>query len=355
DALGRRLHKHSSARYQDDPRSGSGWNRMQRAKRQRELGCGYTLYGWDGDTLAWESSPPQDEGETGRTVHYLYEPGSFVPVVQAQRNNPIRLLRQPDWSGREYEFDQDPLWHTEVKAQPFEAIAWYQCDHLGTPIELTDHTGEVAWTAQYKAWGEVREARSEWARQVGMSNPIRFQGQYHDHETGLHYNRYRYYDPRVGRFVGQDPISYSGGFNLYAYTRNPTTWVDPLGLAGNPANATHVTYRSVDEKTGKPYIGYASMPGDQTGQDVVKYRYNGNYERFGGAAPDVTYRGYGQEGKATARGLEQHYFLEQGGLEGTANRQNPVGVGNPRRDEYADAANRHLESQTTNGSVICEI
>ncbi|WP_286184566.1 RHS repeat-associated core domain-containing protein [Pantoea sp. Cy-639] len=200
------MHKHSTTHHQDDPRAGSGWNQIQRAKRQRELGCGYTLYGWDGDNLAWESSPPQGEGETGRTVHYLYEPGSFVPVAQAQRSNPIRLLRQPDWSDREYDFDQDPLWHTEVKAQPFDAILWYQCDHLGTPRELTDHNGEVAWAAQYKAWGEVKETRSDWAKQVGLTNPIRFQGQYHDHETGLHYNRYRYYDPTLGRFISQDPI-----------------------------------------------------------------------------------------------------------------------------------------------------
>ena len=48
-----------------------------------------------------------------------------------------------------------------------------------------------------------------------------FQGQYLDHETGLHYNRYRYYDPRVGRFVSKDPISYAGGLNLYAYAPNP--------------------------------------------------------------------------------------------------------------------------------------
>ncbi|MGH2433523.1 MAG: RHS repeat-associated core domain-containing protein, partial [Pseudomonas sp.] len=214
----------------DDPRAGSGWNQMQRAKRQRELGCGYTLYGWDGDNLAWESSPPQDEGETGRTVHYLYEPDSFVPVAQALRKAPIRLLRQPDWRGREYDIDQDPLWQHEVKPQPIDSIAWYQCDHLGTPMELTDHHGEVAWAGQYKAWGDVREVRSEWAKQVGMSNPIRFQGQYHDHETGLHYNRYRYYDPRVGRFVSQDPISYGGGLNLFAYAPNPVEWIDPLGL-----------------------------------------------------------------------------------------------------------------------------
>ncbi|MCG8295374.1 RHS repeat-associated core domain-containing protein, partial [Pseudomonas entomophila] len=238
DALGRRLHKHSTAHHQDDPRAGSGWNQMQRAKRQRELGCGYTLYGWDGDNLAWESSPPQDEGETGRTVHYLYEPGSFVPVAQALRKSPIRLLRQPDWSDREYDFDQDPLWQHEVKPQSLDAILWYQCDHLGTPMELTDHHGEVAWTAQYKAWGEVKEARSEWAKQNGLSNPIRFQGQYHDHETGLHYNRYRYYDPRAGRFINQDPISYTGGLNLFAYAPNPVEWVDPLGLwKGQPRQA----------------------------------------------------------------------------------------------------------------------
>ncbi|MBV6286733.1 RHS repeat-associated core domain-containing protein, partial [Pseudomonas aegrilactucae] len=70
-----------------------------------------------------------------------------------------------------------------------------------------------------------------WAKQIGLSNPIRFQGQYHDRETGLHYNRYRYYDPGVGRFVGQDPIRYLGGVNLYRYAANSIGWTDPLGLA----------------------------------------------------------------------------------------------------------------------------
>jgi RHS repeat-associated protein len=231
DALGRRLHKHSVAHFWDRPEAGTGWNQLQRAKRQRELGCGFTLFGWDGDTLAWESSPPLDEGDTGRTVHYLYEPDSFVPVAQALRKSPIRLYKQPDWSQREYDFDQDPLWHTEVKPQAFEAIAWYHCDHLGTPMELTDEQGNIAWAGQYKAWGEVREERSVWAKQHGLGNPIRFQGQYHDHETGLHYNRYRYYDAANGRFIGKDPISFVGGLNVYAYAFNPTQWTDPLGLS----------------------------------------------------------------------------------------------------------------------------
>ncbi|MGY2292370.1 RHS repeat-associated core domain-containing protein, partial [Pseudomonas sp. SDO528_S397] len=63
--------------------------------------------------------------------------------------------------------------------------------------------------------------------------PIRFQGQYHDHETGLHYNRYRYYDPGVGRFISKDPLSYEGGINIYQYAPNPLGWIDPLGLAAH--------------------------------------------------------------------------------------------------------------------------
>ncbi|WP_322037792.1 RHS repeat-associated core domain-containing protein, partial [Burkholderia cepacia] len=65
---------------------------------------------------------------------------------------------------------------------------------------------------------------------VEMRNPIRFQGQYHDHETGLHYNRYRYYDPNSGRFISKDPIGLVGGINVFQYAPNPVGWIDPLGL-----------------------------------------------------------------------------------------------------------------------------
>jgi RHS repeat-associated protein len=67
---------------------------------------------------------------------------------------------------------------------------------------------------------------------------LRFQGQYFDEETGLHYNRFRYYDPDIGRFVGQDPIGLLGGDNGYQYASNPTTWIDPFGLACDPCPCT---------------------------------------------------------------------------------------------------------------------
>ncbi|WP_244160367.1 RHS repeat-associated core domain-containing protein [Pseudomonas graminis] len=229
DPLGRRLYKFSKAHYRPRPEAGTGWNENEHARKERELGCGFTLYGWDGDNLAWESSPPPYAGALGRTVHYIHEPGTFVPVAQAIRHETIRLVSQPTYQGR-YNFKEDPLWNYKPVALPIDTLAWYQCDHLGTPQEITDQNGNTAWSAQYKAWGEAKEQRSEFAQQVGLTNPIRFQGQYHDHETGLHYNRHRYYDPKVGRFISKDPIGYSGGLNLYAYAANPVEWIDPLGL-----------------------------------------------------------------------------------------------------------------------------
>jgi RHS repeat-associated protein len=136
-----------------------------------------------------------------------------------------------------YDIALDPLWNgeSEHESEQFgkEEIAFYQCDHLGTPQELTDHEGKVAWSAQYKAWGQAKEAISDAAFRAGLRNPIRFQGQYLDDETGLHYNRHRYYDPSSGHFVSRDPIGLAGGVNGRAYAPNPVQWVDPLGLKPN--------------------------------------------------------------------------------------------------------------------------
>ncbi|WP_153101231.1 RHS repeat domain-containing protein [Paraburkholderia hayleyella] len=230
DALGRRLSKHSQAHYQARREAGPHWNRSERVKRNRELQCGFTLYGWDGDTLAWESRIADEDGLGARTTHYVYEPGRFVPVAQAVREDAIALLDEPVY-GDYYRQDEDPLWSPPPPAPSVDNLAWYQCDHLGTPQELTDERSEIAWAAEYRAWGVAKEAiRKASEGRAELRTPIRFQGQYHDHETGLHYNRYRYYDPEVGRFVGKDPIGYAGGLNTYQYTPNPTGWIDPLGL-----------------------------------------------------------------------------------------------------------------------------
>ncbi|WP_284041241.1 RHS repeat-associated core domain-containing protein, partial [Vreelandella olivaria] len=75
-------------------------------------------------------------------------------------------------------------------------------------------------------WAATRNERGN------TSQPIRFQGQWHDEESGLYYNRHRYYDPQQGRYISQDPIGLMGGDNLYQYAAAPNLEVEPLGLRG---------------------------------------------------------------------------------------------------------------------------
>jgi RHS repeat-associated protein len=69
-----------------------------------------------------------------------------------------------------------------------------------------------------------------------VAQPLRLQGQYWDEETGLHYNRWRYYDPGIGAFVSQDPLGLAAGENVYGFGANAQGWIDPLGLACEKPN-----------------------------------------------------------------------------------------------------------------------
>ncbi|WP_244640678.1 RHS repeat-associated core domain-containing protein [Pseudomonas fluorescens] len=109
-----------------------------------------------------------------------------------------------------------------------EAIYYFHTNLAGLPEQLTDTDGTTVWHSEYQAWGRTRD---EWHdHQPGREQNLRFQGQYLDRETGLHYNTFRFYDPDVGRFTQPDPIGLAGGLNLYHYGPNPAQWVDPLGL-----------------------------------------------------------------------------------------------------------------------------
>ena len=122
----------------------------------------------------------------------------------------------------------DPLARIDGVDAP--EIFWFHCQPNGTPERMTDSEGQVRWEGVNSAWGKLlRESETQVS---GYSQNLRMQGQYLDRETGLHYNLFRYYDPDCGRFTQQDPIGLAGGINLYKYTVNPLTWIDPLGLAG---------------------------------------------------------------------------------------------------------------------------
>lgn len=159
---------------------------------------GYTSdfhYFWDGDRLAAEVFPDR------RVRVYVY-PDAFAMV-------PMLFL--------DYE---------SVDAAPESGKRYYVLTDQRSCVErVLDDAGRVVWSARVDPYGNAHV-------EVGQDfyQPLRFPGHFHDSELGLHYNRFRYYAPALGRYVQSDPWGLAGGFNVYAYTRNPLVQVDVRGL-----------------------------------------------------------------------------------------------------------------------------
>ncbi len=93
----------------------------------------------------------------------------------------------------------------------------------------------TAWRAKFGLWGNEEKVdiwKAEAANGGEVTCNIRFQGQWADEESGLHYNRFRHYDAEAGQYLSSDPIGLQGGPRPQAYVVGPNGWVDRLGLAG---------------------------------------------------------------------------------------------------------------------------
>jgi RHS repeat-associated protein len=116
-----------------------------------------------------------------------------------------------------------------------EQLTWLHLNHLGAPEAATDHAATVVWQASYQSFGQATiktsSIKTASINANGYTLHIRLPGQYEDQETGLHYNRQRYYDPARGSYLTPDPLGTPDGPNGYAYVRyNPAKYVDPDGL-----------------------------------------------------------------------------------------------------------------------------
>ncbi len=150
-----------------------------------------TAYVWDGDNLVHEVP------EGGSVVTWVFEPGESVPLAKVEGGARFMVVTDP----------------------------------VGAPVALVDEVGALAWQAQLDLYGV---ARIDVAR---TACPWRFPGQYEDSETGLCYNRTRYYDASLGQYISQDIIGFLGGLNPYAYVGDPYGEIDPFGLTGCPKDA----------------------------------------------------------------------------------------------------------------------
>src|SRR5262249_10905199 len=115
-----------------------------------------------------------------------------------------------------------------AKADASNTITGYfSADGLGSITRITDAGGNEVKSYEYDPWGN----RTESGTLTVDGADYGFAGREWDAETGLYYYRARYYDPKAGRFISEDPIAFLGGINMYAYVRNgPTILVDPSGL-----------------------------------------------------------------------------------------------------------------------------
>lgn len=175
-----------------------------------------TYYGWDNHRQCAEAQANQ----LRTTVH---QPNSFVPLLrmeQARQQESAEVVQ----IRRQLGYEAQSLPDAMRPAVEDLRLAFFHTDHLGTPLRLSDTHGNLLWSGESSDWAGIGQ------EQGCTDQPIRFQGQYLDVESGLHYNRFRYYDPQAGRYLSQDPLGLLAGMNTYRYTELPTLGVDPLGL-----------------------------------------------------------------------------------------------------------------------------
>jgi RHS repeat-associated protein len=197
----------------------------------------------------------------GKTTRWLWD--GNVPIHEWQ--NDERSSREPvtTWVFEPESFA--PLGKLTPEGSRFSIVT----DHIGTPREMFDEAGRSAWKAQLDIYGVASVTEGETS-----DCPWRWPGQYEDAETGLFYNRFRYYDPARGDYVSQDPIDLHGcaaGAQLYSYTSDPLLWSDPLGLGGyrHPVTGVWIT------GGGNPKfdsVFNARIPAELRGASVSDYR-----------------------------------------------------------------------------------
>ncbi|HFU0086703.1 TPA: RHS repeat-associated core domain-containing protein, partial [Escherichia coli] len=275
DPLGRRVAKRVWRRERDL----TGWMSLSRKPE-------VTWYGWDGDRL----TTIQNDRTRIQTV---YQPGSFTPLIRVetatgelaktQRRSLADALQQSGGEdGGSVVFppvlvqmldrleseiladrvsEESRRWLAscgltveQIQNQmdpvytPARKIHLYHCDHRGLPLALVSTEGATEWCAEYDEWGNLlNEENPHQLQQL-----IRLPGQQYDEESGLYYNRHRYYDPLQGRYITQDPIGLKGGWNFYQYPLNPVQYIDSMGLASKYGHLNNGGYGARPNKPPTP-------------------------------------------------------------------------------------------------------
>ena len=151
--------------------------------------AGTSIYAYDGDNLIEETNST----------------GAVVARYEGTQNidEPLAMLRS-------------------------STTSYYEADGLGSITSLSSSAGALSNTYTYSSFGNIAASTGS------LTNSLRYAARDFDAETGLYFNRARYYDTNAGRFIGEDPVRFQGGQNFYTYVDNmATSLIDPFGLAPN--------------------------------------------------------------------------------------------------------------------------
>jgi len=186
-------------------------------------------YCWDDETV-WSIV---DEG--GSTTQFVHVPGMRAPIEQSV-------------DGRNYSV------HVNT---------------IGTVLELVDDVGAIVWENTAEIWGEWAEPAA-----TAVQCPIGFPGQIRDDATRLYYNRNRFYDPEIGRYLTPDPMGIFGGLDPYSYVRDPINLYDPMGLKCRGKNDDPTLYRG-DSRPPDDICANGLVPTDPTANISLIAHVNG--------------------------------------------------------------------------------
>ena len=224
-------------------------------------------YLWDGNVMVQEwqyeekDRPQHSIDEFGRIrmqgeepvenlVTWVYEEGSYVPVAKIQNGERYTIIS----------------------------------DYIGRPVEAYNSYGNVVWQADYDIYGDLRNIKG-----IRDFIPFRQLGQYEGDETRLYYNRFRYYDPKIGNYISQDPIRLAGNNpTLYGYVGDLNNWADVFGLRCKKVKKIGP---SIPEFHRKNFTdGIVNMR--QVSGDEIFYKYHGKSNRLGREYNYVTNKKY---------------------------------------------------------------
>ncbi|MGV4985999.1 putative T7SS-secreted protein [Streptomyces sp. NRAIS4] len=194
---------------------------------------------WDGTTLCEQTTTAEG---LPNPVTLTWDHQGLRPLSQAERITAADAAQE------------------EIDSRFFAIVT----DLVGTPSELIDEQGEIAWRTRSTLWGTTA-----WATNSTAYTPLRFPGQYYDPETSLHYNYFRHYDPETARYLTPDPLGLAPAPNPAAYVRNPHLRVDYLGLAPCPRETgPSDRARGRSDEASEPGLGEV-IPGGRADGELV--------------------------------------------------------------------------------------